>query len=105
MRSRSDTSGCCPECLAELPDHWLSDIFRYCPHRRVVSQSRGDGTWQIDHCAFKFLARIALWRIMRRFRREARRAGLTVELLDKLMRLNRPPRKAAAPRSAPHQLP
>lgn len=42
-------SGCCPQCLAELPDHWLSDFWRYCPHNRAMSRRRArSDPWTID---------------------------------------------------------
>lgn len=40
--------GCCESCRASLPDHWVSDLWRYCPHTRVMSKRKGrDQPWTL----------------------------------------------------------
>lgn len=41
--------GCCPQCREELPDSWVSDLWRYCPHTRIMSKRRSRGEpWVLE---------------------------------------------------------
>lgn len=41
--------GCCDRCRAELPDSWVSDLWRYCPHTMVMSRRRRrDEPWTLQ---------------------------------------------------------
>lgn len=75
--------GCCEQCLAALPDHWLMDLWRYCPHNRTMSRRRRRGdAWTIDRNvsprkASKRLA--AMHKLMQAY---ARDLGTDLALLD-----------------------
>lgn len=98
--SWSKESGCCPDCLADLPDHWTSDLYRYCEHRAAVSQwDDKRQAWGIVRRVGRWRAKLMLARITRRIELEARQHGMTVEALDKLLTWNR------ATKRSPHQEP
>lgn len=93
--SYAKQSGCCPECLADMPDHWLHDFFRYCPHEKAVSQFDVErGEWGILRRVGRRRASWMLGRLMRHYRLEAAKNGLSTELLDKLLQFNRPVKRS-----------
>jgi hypothetical protein len=39
----------CGECRSAAPDHWLTSLWCYCPHRRVLCRwNRGASSWKVE---------------------------------------------------------
>lgn len=79
-----DGCGCCPQCLAGLPDHWLYDTWRYCPHNRAMSVRRAaDRTWTITKGVKPKKAAAHLAAARKRMQAFAKANGLDLSTLDK----------------------
>lgn len=79
--------GCCSACLAELPDHWISDLWRYCPHRQTMSRRRSTADrWTIDHDVKPQKAMAHLEAAVAKMRAHAKRQGMSLEEADGLLR-------------------
>ncbi len=79
-------SGCCDECLAELPDHWLMDFVRYCEHRKVMSRRRTRAdAWSIVPNVSRKTMQKHLASTMKKLEAYAKQQGLDMKDVDALL--------------------